>query len=121
MLKKYQVLLLVLLAYIILGLYFPSITANFVNLDDNVMVLGNDYIKSLSFSSIKDMFSSSYYKLYHPLVTLSYAVEYCFCKLDPYLYHIDNIFLHILNTLLLFFIIRKFSKSFNDVTRFPFV
>ncbi len=112
MLKKYQVLLLVLLAYIILGLYFPSITANFVNLDDNVMVLGNDYIKSLSFSSIKDMFSSSYYKLYHPLVTLSYAVEYCFCKLDPYLYHIDNIFLHILNTLLLFFIIRKFSKSF---------
>lgn len=112
MLKKYQPLFLVLIAYIIIGVFYPTITANFVNLDDNVMVLGNDYIKSFSFGNLKETFTTPYYKLYHPLVTLSYAFEYLFCKLDPFLYHFDNLLLHILNTLLVFFIIKRFSKSF---------
>ena len=112
MLKKYQPLLLVLLAYVIIGVFYPTITANFVNLDDNVMVLGNDYIKSFSLDNLKEIFTTPYYKLYHPLVTLSFAFEYFFCKLDPFLYHFDNLLLHILNTLLVFFIIRRFSKSF---------
>ncbi len=112
MLKKYQPLLLVLLAYVIIGVFYPTITANFVNLDDNVMVLGNDYIKSFSLSNLKEIFTTPYYKLYHPLVTLSFAFEYFFCKLDPFLYHFDNLLLHILNTLLVFFIIKRFSKSF---------
>ncbi len=112
MLKKYQPLLLVLLAYIIVGVFYPTITADFVRLDDNVMVLGNDYVKSLSLDNLKNIFTTPYYKLYHPLVTLSFAFEHLFCKQDPFLYHIDNIILHIFNTLLVFFIIKKLSKSF---------
>lgn len=112
MLKKYQPLLLVLLAYIIIGVFYPTITADFVNLDDNVMVLSNDYIKSFSFDHLKKIFTAPYYKLYHPLVTVSFAFEYLFVKLDPFLYHIDNIALHIFNTLLVFFILKRLSKSF---------
>ena len=112
MLKKIQTLLLILLAYITVFAFYPAITADFVNLDDFVMVTENPDITSLSFSNVKHIFSSFQYKLYHPIVTLSYAVEYCFCKFEPYLYHIDNIFLHILNAFLLFFIIKKLSKSF---------
>lgn len=112
MLKKYQPLFLILLAYIVVLAFYPSITANFINLDDSVMVTENPYITSLSFDNIKHIFSSSHYKLYHPLVTLSYALEYFVCGLDPYLYHVDNIFLHLFNTLLIFFIIKILSKSF---------
>ena len=112
MLKKFQPLFLILLAYIIVLAFYPSITANFINLDDSVMVTENPYITSLSFDNIKHIFSSSHYKLYHPLVTLSYALEYFVCGLDPYLYHVDNIFLHLFNTLLIFFIIKILSKSF---------
>lgn len=111
MLRKYQTLFLILLAYIIVFAFYPAISANFINLDDFIMVTENPDITSLSFSNIKHVFSSFQYKLYHPIVTLSYAVEYYFCKLEPYLYHIDNILLHILNTLILFFIIKKISKN----------
>lgn len=112
MLRKYQLLFLILLAYVTVLAFYPSITANFINLDDSVMVTENPYITSLSFDNIKHIFFSSHYKLYHPLVTLSYALEYFICGLDPYLYHVDNIFLHLFNTLLIFFIIKILSKSF---------
>ena len=112
MFRKYQTLFLILLAYVTVFAFYPVITANFINLDDFVMVTENPDITSLSFSNIKHVFSSFQYKLYHPIVTLSYAIEYFFCKTNPYLYHVDNILLHILNTLILFFIINKISKNF---------
>jgi hypothetical protein len=80
MLKKIQTLLLILLAYITVFAFYPAITADFVNLDDFVMVVDNPDIMSLSFANIKHIFSSFQYKLYHPVVTLSYAIEYFFCK-----------------------------------------
>lgn len=112
MLKKYQVLLLILLSYIVLFAFYPAITSDFINLDDVIMVTENQIIRNLSLSNIKEMFCSFHYKLYHPIVNLSYAIEYHFCGLNPYLYHVNNILLHILNVLILFFIIKKLFKSF---------
>ena len=111
-LKKYQIFLLIFLAYIIVLIYYPVIkNPSFFCLDDSVMVTENQYITSLSWHNIVDIFSKAYYKLYHPLVTISYAVEYHFFKLDPYIYHIDNILLHICNTIFVFFIFLKITKS----------
>ena len=111
-LKKYQVLLLIFLAYIIVFIYYPIIKSpSFFCLDDAVMVTENEYITSLTWNNIINVFSKAYYKLYHPFVTLSYAVEYHFFKLDPYIYHADNILLHIFNTILVFFIFLKITKS----------
>lgn len=112
MLKKYQILFLMFLSYVIVLSFYPAITSGFINLDDPVMVVENPNIKSLSFSNIKNIFSSYQYKLYHPIVTLSYAIEYCMCKTDPYLYHVDNILLHLLNVYLVFFVMKLLSKSF---------
>ena len=112
MIKKYQILFLIFLSYIVILSFYPLITSDFINLDDPVMVLGNPNITCLSFDNIKHIFTSFYYQLYHPIVTLSYAIEYSVCKIDPYLYHVDNIVLHLLNTLLVFFILKNLSKSF---------
>ena len=112
MIRKYQILFLILLAYLVVLSFYPTITSDFINLDDPVMVVGNPDITSLSFDNIKHVFSSYQYKLYHPIVTLSYAIEYSICGTDPYLYHIDNILLHLLNAFLVFFIIKTLSKSF---------
>ena len=76
------------------------------------MVTENQYVTSLSWNNIADIFSKAYYKLYHPLVTISFAIEYHFFKLDPYIYHITNILLHILNTFFVFFIFLKLTKSY---------
>ena len=111
MLKKYQILFLMFLSYVIVLSFYPAITSGFINLDDPVMVVENPNIKSLSFSNIKNIFSSYQYKLYHPMVTLSYAIEYCICKTDPYLYHVDNILLHLLNVYLVLFVIKLSSSK----------
>ena len=112
MLKKYQTLSLILLFYIIVLAFYPSISADFIMLDDPIMIKENPYITNLSISNIKNIFTSIYLKLYHPIVTLTFAIEYSICKLDPYLYHIDNILLHLFNTLFIFFIIKNLSKNF---------
>ena len=112
MLEKYKILSLILLSYIVVLAFYPSISADFIMLDDPIMIKENPYITNLSISNIKNIFTSIYLKLYHPIVTLTFAIEYSICKLDPYLYHIDNILLHLFNTLFIFFIIKNLSKNF---------
>lgn len=112
MFKKHQIFLLIILAYLTVFSFYPALSANFVNLDDTAMVTINQYIKDLSISNIISIFSNYHYRMYHPIVTLSYAIEYYFFKLDPFIYHFINIILHLLNTFLVFFIFRKLTKSF---------
>ena len=112
MLKKYKVLLLILLAYITVFAFYPSLKSDFTCVDDGVMVNSNPYITSISYANIKHIFTNYYFKLYHPIVTLSYMIEYHFFKEDPYIYHLDNLLLHLFNVFLVFFIFNKLTKSF---------
>ncbi|MCI5055542.1 MAG: tetratricopeptide repeat protein, partial [Flavobacteriales bacterium] len=48
---------------------------------------------------------------YLPITMISYAYEYSKVGLKPYKYHLDNLILHILNVLLVFFFIRLLTKS----------
>lgn len=50
---------------------------------------------------------------YHPLTILSYAIEYHFVQLNPKLYHVTNIIIHLLNTVLVFWFILLLSKKNN--------
>ena len=58
MLKKYQALLLVLLSYIVVFAFYPSIKAGFTCVDDCVMISSNPYITSISYENIKKAFYS---------------------------------------------------------------
>jgi tetratricopeptide (TPR) repeat protein len=87
--------------------YYPSIQNGFTNWDDNHMVTENFMIRSLSAANVVRMFSSLHYAHYHPLVVLSYAVEYHFSGLDPRIYHLTNLVFHVLNSLLVFWLIRS--------------
>ncbi len=110
-LKKYQALLLVILCYITVFAFYPSIKSGFTCVDDSAMVTVNPYITDLSIENIKKAFTSYYFKLYHPIVTLSYMLEYHFFQKDPYIYHLDNLILHVFNALIVFFILKKITKS----------
>lgn len=111
MLKKYQALFLVLLSYIVVFAFYPSIKAGFACVDDCVMVGSNPYITSISYENIKKAFTDYYFKLYHPIVTLTYMIEYRFFGEDAYIYHLDNLLLHLFNVFLVFFIFKKLTKS----------
>lgn len=100
----------IVVLFVILS-FRPCFDAGFVNLDDDVLVTGNPQIKSLSAKSVAKMFLAPYNGLYHPLVTLSYAVERRIFGLDPAVYHTTNLLLHVFNTLLVFWMLFLLKKD----------
>lgn len=82
----------------------PVLENGFTNWDDPKYILDNHIIKDLSWERTKSIFLDEDRKsgLYAPLTYLSWAVEFNYVRLDPYLYHLDNLLLHLLNTGLLY-------------------
>jgi len=88
-----------------------TIKHDFTNLDDQKYIHDNPYIKDLSLTGIKKIFTEPYFSNYHPLTTLTYAVEYALFGLSPTVFHFSNYLLHLLNTLLVFLFIRLLTNS----------
>src|SRR5213078_2787736 len=59
----------------------------------------------------KEIFSSYVLGNYHPLTMLSFAIEYHFWGLNEAGYHIVNVLLHLLNTILVFYTIFLLSNK----------
>jgi len=85
--------------------FYPSLRNDFTNWDDNMYVTHNELIRDLSWQNIQKIFTSFYYTLYLPLTMLSYTLEYHFFGLAPSAYHITNLIIHLLNCLLVFWLI----------------
>jgi protein O-mannosyl-transferase len=83
-------------------IYYKSVSFEFINWDDDRNVYENPDIRSLSTQNIQKIFSSAYLKMYQPITTLSYAVEFKIKGANPHIYHIHNLLLHLLNCLLVF-------------------
>lgn len=97
---------------ITLIVYCMSLSNGFVkNWDDGGYVVENKYIKELTAESVKDIFTpTTFYKgNYHPLTTLIYSVEYQMVGASPFLYHLINLLLHLINVLLVYQFIRLLS------------
>jgi tetratricopeptide (TPR) repeat protein len=79
--------------------YSPALKNELVNWDDYNYIRDNPAIQSLSMSNILNIFNFRTFIMgnYHPFTILSYAIEYKFAKADPFLYHLDNILLHLIN------------------------
>jgi len=102
--ERYYIIPILILTAIVLS---PCLKNEFVSWDDLEYIANNTFIHSLSFSNISGIFTSFYAANYHPFTTLSWAVEYKLVGAAPFLYHADNILLHLINTLLVFLFTRK--------------
>lgn len=92
--------------------FFPSLFNGFTNFDDNAYLTANPLVRSLAPANLKRIFTTPQpHTVFSPLVTLSFAVEYRLWGLEPPGYHAVNLFLHLLNALLVFFLIRLISRS----------
>jgi len=101
--KKYLNIIYVLaLLLLTTTIYFKSVNFDFINWDDDRNVYENQDIRSLSVHNIQKIFLTANLKMYQPLTSLSYAVEYKFKGSNPHLFHLDNLILHLLNCLLVF-------------------
>jgi protein O-mannosyl-transferase len=86
--------------------YYPCINNGFV-WDDEGYILKNPYIKHMSLDNLKTIMTTQIMENYHPITIISYAWEYFFFKLDPAPYHIVNIVIHLLNCVLVFYLILR--------------
>ncbi len=96
-------LVLFVIILLTIGVYVPTLNHDFITTwDDHVYIITNETIRDLSSDHIKTMFTSFHAANYHPLTTLSWAVEYLLFGLNPTYYHATNLVLHLINTILLF-------------------
>src|SRR3990170_2225709 len=89
--------------------YLNSLSNQFVY-DDEFTIVTNYFVKT--WNNFPLLFNSDYFKLsgelsYRPVVTLSYFIDYSLWKLNPFGFHLTNTLLHTLNSVLLFFLLKR--------------
>ena len=75
--------------------YLPALQNGFVNWDDDAHLFQNQFIQSFN---VQDIFTTTVNRTYIPLTSLSFAIEYYFFGEDPFVYHFNNVLLHLLVT-----------------------
>lgn len=94
-------------------LYFQAFFFDFSYLDDNNLILNNQYF----LANLSNIFQSFFIDVFHlfnhsafyyrPLLTISLILDYQIGGVFPFMYHFTNIALHILATCLLFSFLKK--------------
>jgi len=104
-LKKYHHVYCLLLPFFISIIVYLNCLQNSFVYDDDSTIINNYFIRH--WSNFPDIFTRKYFVLsaeltYRPVVTLSYFIDYTFWHLNPWGYHLTNILLHALNSVLVF-------------------
>jgi protein O-mannosyl-transferase len=97
--------LILVITFIVYGV---SLSNGFVNWDDDKYIQNNPLITSID---LKALFSKYVMGNYHPLTMLGYAIEYQFFGLNAAGYHVINLLLHLVNTLLVFYAVFYLSNK----------
>src|ERR1022692_3916800 len=97
-----------LLAAATLALYYPVHHHPFVNYDDSIYVTENPHVQSgLDWDTVKWAFTTYDAGNWHPLTWLSHTLDCQLFELNPAGHHDINLLLHVLNVLLLFWVLQQ--------------
>jgi Flp pilus assembly protein TadD len=84
--------------------------AGFVNYDDPAYVSANPIVqRGLTAENLRWAFTTFHYRNWHPFTWLSYMFDIEMFGLTPRAFHLVNLAFHTANTLLLFFLLRRFT------------
>ncbi len=90
--------------------FSPSLKCDFAGQwDDKEYVTENSMVIN-NHIPVKEIFHTPVSLNYHPLTMLTLAYNYQSAKLNPYVYHLWNVWLHVLNTILVFVFIFLLTK-----------
>ncbi len=84
----------------------------FVNFDDDIYITENYHVKGgITRDSITWAFTAPHHSMYHPLTTISYILDYRLFGSNPLWYHIESLLFHIVNTVLLFWVLKRMTGA----------
>ena len=109
---KQKIIVYIVLAVITLAVFWQVNQFDFINFDDNVYVTENSHIQSgITLEGFVWAFSTLYAEFWHPLTWLSLMFDYQLYGLNAGGYHVTNLILHILSTLLLFWLFNRMTGA----------
>ena len=110
--RHQKLLISLLLALLVLVTFWPVQGDKFINLDDNLYVFDNPYVKQgLTPESIAWAFTTFYGGFYIPITWCSFMLDHQMYWLNPAGYHLTNLLFHLLNAILLFLALQKMTGS----------
>ena len=108
-----ELLVLIGLAALTLAVYWQTVGFGFINLDDNLYVYQNPYVLSgLNWQTVVYAFSDFQISNYHPLTLISHALDVSISGANAGAHHATNIIFHLLDTILAFFVFRRYTGAF---------
>ncbi len=106
-----KTIIILILSIITFAVFFNTKDNHFSNWDDDYYVTNDPYIKALTPQNLKVIFTEDITKNnYHPFCMLSLAINYYFTQLNPMSYYLTNVFIHILNVILVFLFLLQLCK-----------
>ena len=93
------------------SVFSPMLAGQFTGLDDPGHLLENPQVTSLAPENITAIFRTTVNDTYIPLTVLSFAVEHHFFGFHPFVYHWDNLLLHMFVAGVLFGLGRRMGLS----------
>lgn len=91
--------------------FLPALQNDFVNWDDPDYILKNDYIKEVTKENIQHIATKPIAYNYHPLTMYSLMLDYKMWGENAFGYHLVNLLIHLLNTLLIFYFAYLLSRG----------
>jgi tetratricopeptide (TPR) repeat protein len=116
---RYQALFLALLIFLGFTIYSNTLNSPFV-FDDSEAIQNNVFIRMEEISGRNMIQAATGYGKNRPVSMLSFAFNYYFDRYDVLGYHLVNIFVHLINGILLFFLVKltlTLSNRQSDTTR----
>lgn len=104
--------MLVLLAALVLAVFWQSAGFELIRLDDSKYTLSNPAVRGgLSWSNVKGAFSTVKIGNFMPVTQLSYMSDAEIFGLKPSGFHITNVLIHLLNSVLFFLFLYRATGS----------
>jgi hypothetical protein len=91
--------------------HIRGLWGHFLEWDDYAHITKNPAIRSLSLTNLWMMFTQPVAKLYIPLTSLSFALDYQIWGHNPFGYHLTNLLLHVANTVLVLVLVFQLLRD----------
>ncbi len=100
---------------LVLAAFGRTLTQGFAPLDDDLLITHNLAVRGMTAENLKTVFTSYDPELYIPLTFVSYQIDYLIGGLDPWMYHLTNIVMHMMNAGLVmgavYMLMRMYAKT----------